>query len=59
MFLRDDVGKNVICKKMKLERAKRDFRALLVGISEKKVIGNFFRLRGTVECKKIKKRKKF
>ena len=33
--------KKVICKKMKLERAYRHFRSFEIGISKKKVSGNF------------------
>ena len=43
---------------MKLERAYGDFWALLVGISEEKVSGSFFRLRVAVGKKKVKKKKK-
>ena len=43
---------------MKLERAYRLFRAFYVGISKKKVSGNFPDLRGAVGCKKVKKKKK-
>ena len=43
---------------MKLERAYRHFRAFKIGISKKKVSGNFFRFRGAVGCKKVKKKKK-
>ena len=44
---------------MKLVRAYRDFRALFLGISEKKVSGNFFQLRPAVGCKTVKKKKNF
>ena len=56
---RDDGGKNVICKKWNLSALSGIFEHFFLGISEKKVSGNFFRLRGAVGRKKLKKKKKF
>ena len=56
---RDHGGKNVICKKWNLSALSGIFEHFFLGISEKKVSGNFFRLRGAVGRKKLKKKKKF
>ena len=56
---RDHGGKNVICKKWNLSALSGIFEHFFLGISEKKVIGNFFRLRGAVGRKSKKKKKKF
>ena len=58
VYSRDDGGKNVICKKWKLSALSGIFEHFFLGISEKKVSGNFFRLRGAVG-RKSKKKKKF
>ena len=55
----DDGGKNVICKKWNLSALSGIFEHFFLGISEKKVSGNFFRLRGAVERKSKKKKKIF
>ena len=55
---RDDGGKNVICKKWNLSALSGIFEHFFLGISEKKVSGNFFRLRGAVGRKSKKKKKK-
>ena len=49
---RDDGGKNVICKKWNLSALSGIFEHFFLGISEKKVSGNFFPLRGAVGRKK-------
>ena len=56
---RDDGGKNVICKKWNFSALSEIFEHFFLGISEKMVSGNFFRLRGAVGRKKLKKKKKF
>ena len=56
---RDHGGKNVICKKWNLSELSLIFEHFFLGISEKKVSANFFRLRGEVGRKKLKKKKKF
>ena len=57
MCSRDHGGKNVICKKLNLSALSGIFEHFFLGISEKKVSGNFFRLRGAVGRKKLKKKK--
>ena len=56
---RDHGGKNVICKKWNLSALSGIFEHFFLGISEKKVGGNFFRLRGAVGRKSKKKKKNF
>ena len=55
---RDHGGKNVICKKWNFSALSGIFEHFFLGISEKKVSGNFFRLRVAVG-RKNKKKKKF
>ena len=54
---RDHGGKNVICKNGNLSALSGMFEHFFLGISEKKVSGNFFRLRGAVGRKSKKKKK--
>ena len=56
---RDHGGKNVICKKWNLIALSGIFEHFFLGISEKKVSGNLFRLRGAVGRKSKKKKKNF
>ena len=51
--------KNVICKKWNLSALSGIFEHFFLGISEKKVSGNFFRLRGAVGRTSKKKKNNF
>ena len=53
---RDHDGKNVIYKKWNLSALSGIFEHFFLGISEKKVSGNFFRLRVVVGRKKKKEK---
>ena len=59
MCSRDHGGKNVICKKSNLIALSGIFEHFFLGILEKKVSGNFFRLRAAEGRKSKKKKKKF
>ena len=58
MCWRNDGGKKVICKKLNLSALSGILGHFKSEFGKKKVSGNFFRLRGAVGCRKVKKKKK-